>query len=217
MRSLTASLTAGDALDGAGDGCEESAMTKSYLKVTGIPSETKKALAQSAQARYGQANASLLARALIAQHLGKSAVETTKPLTESEATDTVRVELRLPRTVLEKITIQAENNLTPRNHYLAGVILAYFGQPQLRGDEIETLRRSNYELSKIGNNLNQIAKAFNTIVKSGGDKIPEIGKKMASLRREIGEHTKHVLRVLHAGSAFWEVKQGRGQKPRKMK
>jgi hypothetical protein len=136
---------------------------------------------------------------------------------KSAAADTVRVELRLPRVALEKITAQADNCLTPRNHYLAGLILAHIGQAQLRGDEIETLRRSNYELSKIGNNLNQIAKAFNILVNGGRGKMPEIGKKLASLRREIVEHTGHVLRVLNAGSAFWEVKQGRGQKPRKAK
>lgn len=130
----------------------------------------------------------------------------------------MRVELRLPRTAVEKISEQADNYLTPRNHYLAGVILAHIGQPQLRGDEIETLRRSNYELSRIGNIvILKIAKAFNILVNGGNGKMPEIGKKLASLRREISEHTGFVLRVLNAGSAFWEVKQGRGQKPRKTK
>jgi hypothetical protein len=47
--------------------------------------------------------------------------------------------------------------------------------------------------------------------------MPEIGKKLASLRREIKEHTNRVLRALDAGTVIWEVKQGRGQKPRKGK
>lgn len=177
----------------------------------------KQALTQAAQARYGKPNASLMVRALIAQHLEKQVLVTSKPLTETEAEDTVRVELRLPRVVLEKITAQAENCLTPRSHYIAGVILAHVGQAQLRGDEIETLRRSNYELSKIGNNLNQIAKAFNILVKGGSGKMPEIGKRLAALKREISTHTGKVLKVLNAGSAFWEVKQGRGRKPRQTK
>jgi hypothetical protein len=47
------------------------------------------------------------------------------------------------------------------------------------------LCRSNYELAKVGTNLNQVAKAFNTLVKMrGGEKPPEVGKKIASLRRE---------------------------------
>jgi len=182
-----------------------------YLMVAGVPQETKQALKQAALAKFGKATASLMVRSLIAQHLEKQPSQAVKPLTDSEASDTVRVELRLPRVALEKMTKQADNCLTPRSHYLAGVFLAHIGQPQLRGDEIETLRRSNYELSKIGNNLNQIAHAFNLIVKSGSGKIPEIGKKVASLKREISEHTGYVLRVLNAGSAFWEVKKGRGQ------
>jgi hypothetical protein len=76
---------------------------------------------------------------------------------------------------------------------------------------------SSYELSKVGTNLNQIAKAFNILVNDGKGKTPEIGKKLASLRREIKEHTNRVLRVLDAGTVVWEVKQGRGQKPRKGK
>jgi len=188
----------------------EAVMTD-YLMVAGVPPETKQALKQAALVKFGKANASLMVRSLIAQHLEARTSQAVKPLTDSEASDTVRVELRLPRVALEKITRQAENCLTPRNHYLAGVLLAHIGQPQLRGDEIEILRRSNYELSKVGNNLNQIAKAFNILVNGGSGKMPEIGKKLASLKREISEHTGYVLQVLDAGSAYWEVKKGRGQ------
>jgi hypothetical protein len=47
--------------------------------------------------------------------------------------------------------------------------------------------------------------------------MPEIGKKLAALRREITEHTGKVLRVLNSGTSIWEARQGRGQKPRKIK
>ncbi|MDG5826950.1 plasmid mobilization relaxosome protein MobC (plasmid) [Xylella fastidiosa subsp. pauca] len=57
------------------------------------------------------------------------------------------------------------------------MILAHLGYLQLHGDEIEVLRRSNYELARVGTNLNQVAKAFNTLVKMrGGEKLPEVGK-----------------------------------------
>ncbi|WP_265299870.1 plasmid mobilization relaxosome protein MobC [Verminephrobacter eiseniae] len=76
------------------------------------------------------------------------------------------------------------------------------------------------KLAKVGTNLNQVAKAFNTLVKmrgeGGGEKLPEVGKKIASLRREITEHTGKVLRVLEAGTTVWEAK-GRGQRQRKRK
>lgn len=73
------------------------------------------------------------------------------------------------------------------------------------------------KLAKVGTNLNQVAKAFNALVKMRvGEKLPEVGKKIASLRREITEHTGKVLRVLEAGTTVWEAK-GRGQRQRKRK
>lgn len=83
--------------------------------------------------------------------------------------------------------------------------------------EIEVLRNSNYEMARIGNNLNQIAKAFNVLVQTQGDgKLPEIGKKMASLRQEIKSHTNKVLKVLKAKTLVHETKgKGSGAKRRK--
>ena len=186
------------------------------LRVDGVPPETKKQLQEAARQLYGKPNASLLVRSLIAGHLSKSGA-TAQPLTAADAGDTVRVELRLPRAALEQVNDLAEGRFSARNYYLTSVILAHLGQPQLHGDEIEVLRRSNYELAKVGTNLNQVAKAFNTLVKmGGGEKLPEVGKKLASLRREITEHTGKVLRVLEAGTTVWEAK-GRGQRQRKRK
>jgi len=188
-------------------------MTNDFLIVRGIPLATRQALQAAARNRYGKANASMLVRTLITQHLERPAATAlpSRPITEAEAQDSVRVELRLPRSVLAGLTDQAEQRLTPRNHYLAGLILERVGQPQLCGDQIEVLRRSNYELSKIGTNLNQIARAFNTLVNGGTGKMPEVAKKLVSLRREINQHTKRVLSALNAGTTTWEVKRGRGQ------
>jgi Bacterial mobilisation protein (MobC) len=189
---------------------------RDMLRVDGVPPETKLQLQESAKRLYGKPNASLLVRSLISGHLSKLGT-TAIPLTAAEAGDTVRVELRLPRAALDKINDLAEGRFSVRNYYLTSLILAHLGQPQLQGDEIEVLRRSNYELAKVGTNLNQVAKAFNTLVKMrGGEKLPEVGKKISSLRREITEHTGRVLRVLNAGTAVWETK-GRGQRQRKGK
>ena len=112
-----------------------------------------------------------------------------------------------------ELTERAEKRLSRRNYYISAVVLSHLGYPQLQGDEIETLRLSNYELSKIGTNLNQVAKAFNILVKlGGGEKLPELGKKIASLRRDITEHTGKVLRVLNAGTVVWDH-TGRGSSP----
>jgi hypothetical protein len=176
--------------------------------------ETKTALQEAARARYGQANASLLVRALIADYLERPVSSSMRPLSEAESADTVRIELRLPRVVADRVNSLADGRLSPRNYYIASIIMTNVAQQQqLQGDEIETLRQSNYELSKIGTNLNQIAKAFNILVNGGTGKMPEIGKKLASLRREIKDHTRQVLTVLNSGTAIWESRKS--NQPRK--
>ena len=190
-------------------------MVRDILKVDGVSSEAKERLQQSAQKLYGQPNASQLVRSLIASHLAKS---TAQPCLVDFSGETVRVELRLPKAVVAALDERAEDLFSTRNFYINELIFSDLGRPQLHPREIETLCRSNYEISKIGSNLNQIAKAFNTLVKMhGGDsKMPEIGKKIASLRKEIVEHTRKVLRVLEGRSVAWEMR-GRGQKIKKSK
>jgi len=188
-------------------------MTREILMISGISSEIKKRLQADAKRLYGKENASLLMRQLIAEHMNK----TNQPGAPLPASDTdakmVRVELRMFPAVDAEIRKRADACLSDRNYYLNSIIMAHLGQPQLQGDEIGILRRSNYELAKIGTNLNQIAKKFNEIIAMrGGEKMPEVGKKIASLRREISEHTGKVLRVLTAGTAAWEsTTKGRGQ------
>lgn len=188
-------------------------MAREILWVDGVSPETKQRLQEAALELYGQPNASLMVRALIANHLAKSE-QKPPPLKAVESDEKQRVELRLPRTVLALIDELSERRFSNRNYYLTSIILAHVGQPQLQGDEIEVLRRSNYEIARVGTNLNQVAKAFNIMVKAGGGgKLPEVGKKIASLRKEITEHTNKVLRVLNAGTAVWETRlKGRGQR-----
>ncbi|MDM0029142.1 plasmid mobilization relaxosome protein MobC [Variovorax saccharolyticus] len=188
-------------------------MSRDILKVDGVSPDTKTRLQQSAERLYGQPNASQLVRALIASHLTRS----TAPLNPVDLSgETVRVELRLPKAVVSALDERAEDLFSTRNFYINQLIFADLGHPQFHPREIETLCRSNYEISKIGSNLNQIAKAFNTLVKTGSGEMPEIGKKMASLRKEIVEHTRKVLRVLEVKTAAWELR-GRGQKVKQKK
>ena len=193
-------------------------MSREMLRVDGVSAETLQQLQESAMQLYGKPNASLLVRNLIAAHLSKAG-SVALPLKPADAQQTQRVELRLPRVAIALLSEIAESRFSARNYYITSVLLAHLGNPQLQGDEVEVLRRSNYELAKIGTNLNQIAKAFNTLVKMGGDgKMPEVGKKLSALRSEITEHTKKVLRVLKAGTQIWETQgKGRGQRRKKRK
>lgn len=186
-------------------------MARDMLRVDGVLPETKKALQDEALRRYGKASASFLVRKLIADELSKN--KGLKKPHISHNSVTVRVELRLPKTVVDELSERAEQCFSDRNYYINSLIYEHLGSPQLQVSEIEVLRNSNYEMAKIGTNLNQIAKAFNILVQmGGGGKLPEIGKKMASLRQEIKTHTHKVLRVLEAKTVVHETKgKGRGQ------
>lgn len=181
-------------------------MRRDIMYVDGVTPDTKERLQAEAMRLYGKANASLLVRQLIADHLLKSEKQHQNlDVNFDEKTD--RIQLRLPVSVLAEIEKRSEEVFSTKTHYINALIYADLGQPQLQTSEIEVLRRSNYELAKIGTNLNQVAKAFNLLVLAGGGgKLPEIGKKIASLRKEITEHTRKVLRVLESGTTVMEAK-----------
>ncbi|OBX76252.1 hypothetical protein A9308_08945 [Moraxella atlantae] len=73
-----------------------------------------------------------------------------------------RLQLSLPvydYEFLEKLAKESDSSI---QHYLTVIIMEYlYNRKKLLGKEIEALRASNYELYKIGVNVNQIAKANN--------------------------------------------------------
>lgn len=179
-------------------------MPREFLKVEGVSSTTKDELRRQALTKFGRPSASLMVASLIADHMAKGSKT---PVPEVDLTSAmVPLEVRLPASAVQALDAIAEQRLArSRNSYAAALILKELGAPQLQTDQIETLRRSNYELTKVGTNLNQIAKAFNTLVQmQGAGKVPELGKKIASLRKEISAHTSKVLRVLEAGTVVYE-------------
>lgn len=195
-------------------GSKRGAMTREMLRVDGVSDAQKKQLQEAAMQLYGVENASLLVRSLINDYLNKSKNNINR-LSKADFDNKTRVVLKLPLGILETADSYSDGRISDRNYYLTSIILREFGYPQLQGDEIEVLRRSNYELSKIGTNLNQISRAMNILVKSGNGRMPEIGKKLAGLRREINDHTNKVLRVLDAGTVIYESRGSGKLKPKK--
>lgn len=191
-------------------------MARDILRVDGVSADLKKQLQAAALQKFGKASASELVRHLILEHLAKEKKQTSPAMkVTAQSEPSKRLEIRLPVSVYSEITKRADAKFSDRNYYVKSLIYEHIGQPQLHGDEIELLRKSNYEIAKIGSNLNQVAKAFNILVKmGGGGKLPELGKKMASLKKDINEHTHKVLRVLNARTVVFEAK-GRGQKQKK--
>lgn len=174
--------------------------------VDGVSPEQKEQLKLIALKRFGKANASLMIRHLISECLNSD--EPGAISSDALTGESVRFEMRLPKPVLVELEKRAENRISNRNYYIGSLVYKHLGQGQFQGDEVEALRRSNYDLAKIGTNLNQIAKAFNLLVLAGGGgKLPEIGKKIASLRTEIKTHTGKVLRVLDSKTIVLENTQ----------
>jgi len=168
------------------------------LWVENVDPQTKEALRAEALRRFGKPNVSMLLRQLVDECV-KGARPPDRAACIDMDSDMERVEVRLPAAAVRELEARAEARFSSRNYYLASLVYTDLGKPQLQVDEVETLRRSNYELAKIGTNLNQIAKAFNLLVRAGGGgKLPEIGKKIASLRGDIKSHTNKVLRVLES-------------------
>ena len=169
---------------------------RDFLKITGISEDDKKKLKEHALREFGKPNISLFLRSFIGKTITKTATSENNPTDER-----ARVQTTVSKKLYEEIKQKAELGLLKPAQYLANLMYADTGRPQLSGGELEALRRSNYELAKIGTNLNQLAKAFNTLVKLQDTKnTPELGKKLAALRNEITAHTNKVLKVIERGS-----------------
>lgn len=165
---------------------------RSILQVDGVSREQVEALRGLAMQKFGRDNASLMVRFLIAEAI-KSPPENQKFTPSAE---TVRKQIRLPKNLAEALQGRADARLSDFGFYIQNILIRSLDYPALHIDELEILRRSNYELSKIGTNFNQLARAFNVIIKmNGGGKPPEVAKKLAGARNEINAHIKTV-RVL---------------------
>ena len=114
-------------------------MARDMLWVDGVSPETKKQLQEAAKALYGQANASLMVRALIANHFAKNA-PIPVPLSSEEASETGRVEIRLPRTVLKRI-----DELAEARWFARADIPADHSGISLTGEMIERFRAGDFQ------------------------------------------------------------------------
>lgn len=189
---------------------------RSILRVDGVSQEDRDALRELGKQRFGKANASLVVRQLIAEELER--VQDRPPVKPTE--QQVRKQIRLPESLMKELEEQAELHLSDTGFYIQNILIRALKFPALHIDELEILRRSNYELAKIGTNFNQLARAFNTIIKmNGSGKPPEVAKKLAAARTEIKMHIKTVQELLENQLLIQSKKKGSkiGSKPSKKK
>lgn len=85
-----------------------------------------------------------------------------KPVVE-QGGEKKRLQLSLRASDYENLAILAKKTDSSIQYYLIALIIKHlYQQKRLLGNEFELLRQSNYELHKVGVNLNQIAKALNS-------------------------------------------------------
>ena len=178
-----------------------------FLIVRNIDENTKKLLKQVAQTKYGNSNISALVRNLIANEIEGTEQKKQAPDLSSKMQ---RVQISLPTSCVKEVKRIAELRFSSISFYLTTLIYEKLGARQFQTDEVEVLRNSNYALAKIGSNLNQIARAFNTILKmQGAEKLPPVSRDMEKLKKTIEAHTELVLELLNQGTVIRETR-GKG-------
>lgn len=107
-----------------------------------------------------------------------------------------RVQLSIPIYDFEYLQTLANNSKSSIQYYIIYVLYNHlYNERKLLGNEIEVLKKSNYELYKIGINVNQIAKANNA-----GDKM-ELPINMLS--NKIDSHVNLVMGILKSNSSIY--------------
>lgn len=107
-----------------------------------------------------------------------------------------RIQLSLPFYDYDYLEKLANNSQSSVQYYIKFIILKHlYSQKILLGNEIEVLKKSNYELFKIGVNVNQIAKANNA-----GDMIE---LPINQLYNKIQNHIKIVQDLLKSSTDIY--------------
>ncbi|WP_373755409.1 hypothetical protein [Neisseria sp.] len=167
-------------------------MTKS-LKVYGLPQNAMENLRTLSEKKYGSANVSNFARDLLLKVAEDTVGDTDIPKYSSKQAKT-RMELKLPPKVAAWLNQTAEaQHMTP-NAVALSILLEYIDKtPVLLGQEAQELHSSNYQLLRIGRNLNQMVKKMNF-----GEPVSLTLQHIVELKNLIDAHTEKVGRVLRA-------------------
>lgn len=154
-----------------------------FLMVDGVDADVKNQLSLIAQQELGKSNASLLVRQLIAEKLAQ--YQTGESIGTVNVTDDVeRVEVRLPKSGYDALALIAEQKLSTVNAYLVALAFKELGMPQLFTDEIEVLRKSNYELARLSSQIRNLKEV---------EAIPDSDKVLDDLVVSLRDHIRLVI------------------------
>lgn len=134
------------------------------LLVHGLSDQHKEFLYDYAQKELGSRSRTKAIIALIDEKMGKEPkkIDNIAPLTTATNGKKKRLQISLREAEYNLLDEFTKNNDTSIQFYVVSLILKdLYNRDRLLGNEIEVLRKSNYELYKIGVNVNQVAKALN--------------------------------------------------------
>lgn len=161
-------------------------------------------------ANLGSPPSTVIRRSIEEQMLGKPAPSEIKP---SKALDTKGGQKRVKLSVLFTETEREGIRLRAKHHSvtLAGWIVrivraALTYAPVFDAEQTEVIQESNYQLSKIGTNINQIARRLNE-QQDAQNKAIELAE-LKAMRREIKAHVNKVETLISTVAERGVLKHG---------
>jgi len=148
----------------------------------------------------GLSESELLRAAVLAVTGQKSGpAQIVKP--DPENADTERMTVRMPRFLMDAAKSRAKAKGMAPSRWVAALVQSNLtGQPVMTDAELAALLASNYQLTAIGNNINQIAKAIN---KAFHETERVRLDKLAELGNTIAEHQAVILTLVRASQNDW--------------
>ncbi len=135
---------------------------KNDLKVRGLTQSQKDFLYDYAQKNLGCKSRSKAILHLVNEKMPKDKQVIQGGLIQQNGESKERIQISLRKNDYDLLKAITEEEDTSMQYYIISLILKdLYNHKRLNGKELELLRQSNYQLYKIGVNLNQIAKAMN--------------------------------------------------------
>ena len=160
------------------------------IDVYGLSSDEIHRLRDIAHQRYGKASVSLLAKKLLQETLRQP--ESPIPSEVPPVSAAQRLTLRLPPAHRHYLAEKSRLQHSSLNETVRDIIAEHIqGHPVLSNHEVQALYQSNYQLLRLGRNINQIARQLNSIMPQS-----VTTRELNALLPFLQQHTETVGRVL---------------------
>ena len=163
--------------------------TMPKIDVYGLSNKHIEQLKSAALSEFGEDNISLMARKIILDRLNAPREYQVKPIATATKD---RMEIRISKKELNALAQLASNENISSNRYVALLIKQHlYKHAPLPDAFANALLQSNYQLLRIGRNINQIARQLNA-----GEEISITSKNIQALMEIIERHTDVVGQAL---------------------